>query len=55
MKKGPRFQPGVVAVIFAAALITVGTLVLWVFQSSAVSARSGRSIDFDWMPVQSET
>src|SRR2546426_11128920 len=40
MKKGPRFQPGVVAVIFAAALITVGTLVLWVFQSSAVSARS---------------
>src|SRR5437762_6091018 len=33
------FHRGVVAVIFAAALITVGTLVLWIFQSSAVSAR----------------
>ena len=30
---------GVVAVIFVAILITVGTLVLWVFQSSAISAR----------------
>src|ERR1051325_9365193 len=30
---------GVVAVVFAAALLVVATLVLWVFQSTAISAR----------------
>ena len=38
-ERRPYGRRGVVAVIFVAALITVATLVLWVFQSSAVSAR----------------